>query len=72
MLPPINPFITFINDNQTITIQCNPIVDCSQSTFIYEQEELDSLSFTLQNEGSTYLVYCLKDKDGNILEENQK
>ena len=72
MLPPINPFITFINDNQTITIQCNPIVDCSQSTFIYEQEELDSLSFTLQNEGSTYLVYCLKDKYGNILEENQK
>ncbi|MGN1275645.1 MAG: hypothetical protein ACI4UK_01455, partial [Floccifex sp.] len=54
-----------------IQIQVDDIVDIEQSTFIYEDEILNSLSFTLQ-EGNTTLYVCLKDEQGNILEENEQ
>ncbi|MGM9946473.1 hypothetical protein [Floccifex sp.] len=64
-------YLQFFIQDSMIQIQVDDIVDIEQSTFIYEDEILDSLSFTLQ-EGNTTLYVCLKDEQGNILEENEQ
>lgn len=69
---PVLPYLQFETKDNEVTITCDSQVDIENSEFIYDGQLLSDLSFTIQSQGTTYLVYCLKDEQGNILSQDSQ